>query len=207
MGHYIKWVICLCLSTLGTGTKLRADQYFVVLFGSQDSVNSLTGAHTFATFVHAGGDRYDERTISWLPASGTVCLFCPTAKGRNYSLWESVAYAKAHQAKITRWGPYEIHKELYDRAVLQAERLFHGKTLYKALDQHTRPLGIAINCMHAVSDIDTDQGYLMTGTAHGNEATRLVAKHLSHWIEDPSIVHQEVAKDLGIADIPTSHLD
>jgi hypothetical protein len=95
------------------------------------------------------------------------------------------------------WGPYRIHKTLYDRAVEQDARLRSGRVLYKALDGWFRP-GVASNCIHAVSDLCTDNGLLDSGHEHGEAASRHVVQHLNRWIIDRGRTHSWVARRLGL---------
>jgi hypothetical protein len=96
------------------------------------------------------------------------------------------------------WGPFEIKEELYKRAVAQVERLKKPNVAYKAVDRRYRG-GDAFNCIHAVSDIDPDAGYLDTGTTYGEAASQLVVEHLRRWIVDPDKVHESIAVELGVA--------
>src|SRR5262249_21636430 len=140
-------------------------------------------AHTFATFVKATGvgpcaSQYaiEAHTISWCPASGVIRLarLCPE-RGVNRDLTGTLAWAPWLGAWISRWGPFQIRKELYDRAVAQECRLASGAIGYKVLDCGVRP-GCASNCIHAVSDI-VEGPLLQTGTAYGDEAGAMVAHH------------------------------
>src|SRR5262249_38770512 len=90
---------------------------------------------------------------------------------------------------------------LYDRAVAQVARLQAGAVQYKAVDLGYRP-GTALNCIHAVSDIDPDNGLLETGTDYGDEATYLVAHHLMRWLINPYQVHECVYDRLGLRGLP-----
>jgi hypothetical protein len=105
---------------------------------------------------------------------------------------------------VSRWGPYEIKEELYKRAVAQVERLKKPSVAYKAVDRRYRG-GDAFNCIHAVSDIDPDAGYLDTGTAYGEAASQLVVEHLRRWIISPDKVHESIAAELGMADDSVVH--
>ena len=99
------------------------------------------------------------------------------------------------------WGPYEIQKELYDRAVKQEARLSAGDLLYKAVDTRFRP-GVAVNCIHAVSDIDTDRGLLYLGPVAGDAASFEVVKHLKRWIINPERTYPRIRSQLGLDRYP-----
>lgn len=154
----------------------------MITFGVQDRINSFVRAHTFAIFVREEDDRLETKTISWLPKSNDVCLFCPAETGRNFSLEESIEDPVNDGRKVTAWGPYLIKEELYRRASAQIDFLESGKILFKAIDAPQRFHRIATNCEHAVSDVDIDSGYLHTGTKHGNSGTRAVTRHLRRWM-------------------------
>jgi hypothetical protein len=49
------------------------------------------------------------------------------------------------------------------------------------LDKRFRGEG-ASNCIHAVCDVDTEGGYVQTGTAFGVPASLEALKHLEKWI-------------------------
>ena len=95
------------------------------------------------------------------------------------------------------WGPYQINKDLYDRALKQEARLNSGLVLYKAVDRRFRP-GTASNCIHAVADLDMDNGLLHSGQGRGDAASHQVAQHLNRWIIHPEQTHAWVASRLGL---------
>ena len=99
------------------------------------------------------------------------------------------------------WGPYPIDEELYDRALQQEARLRSGLVLFKSIDFKFRP-GNASNCIHAVSDLDTDYGLLHVGRQRGDAASYQVAQHLRRWIIDPGRTRSWVASRLGLNDHP-----
>ena len=103
-------------------------------------------------------------------------------------------------ARVSRWGPYRIEKELYDRALTQEERLRSGRVLYKAVDRNYRPQ--ASNCIHAVSDIDTDNGLFHVGREWGDAASRDVANHLRRWVNNPEKTYPWVSERLEPRDFP-----
>jgi hypothetical protein len=180
------------------------ERYYVVLFAFQSEPNLPRFAHTFATFVKATGAGPDPRcysvqthTISWCPASREirVARFCPE-RGANLDLPATLAWARSLGSWVTRWGPFEVHKELYDRAVAQEARLRSGAVQYKVLDCGLRP-SEASNCIHAVSDL-AGGALLDTGAAYGEEASCLVAHHLRRWMINPHLTHEWVYQRLGL---------
>ncbi|TMQ32406.1 MAG: hypothetical protein E6K70_18720 [Planctomycetota bacterium] len=110
-------------------------------------------------------------------------------------------WAESIGARVSRWGPYEIEKGLYDRALRQKARLESGAILFKCIDENFRP-ATASNCIHAVSDVDMDQGALHVGPNWGDNASRIVAGHLKRWMINPEKTHPWVIARLGVADYP-----
>lgn len=184
-----------------SGAAWAEDRYFMLIFASQGIRFLPQCAHTFATFVRAGGENaleLDCRTISWLPVDLDIkILRLWPEPGRNCSLAETIALAQAKDARLMLWGPYAVEKELYDRATRQVERLHAGQVQYKAIDFGFRP-ELATNCFHAISDLDTDFGLLRTGAAFGASASALVAQHLQRWVIEPDATHPWLLDRLGL---------
>ena len=182
----------------------RADEsYYMIIFGQQDRLNRVEASHTFATFTKVSGEGNDKakwdvetHTISWMPRTLQVKLKPLSEEGVNLSLKESLENAKTTKAEVSMWGPFLIKKELYELALLQEARLKKGEVTYKVGDLVGRPK--ATNCIHAVSDIDTEKGLLITVTSHGNEASIKVLSHLSRWIIDPNEKNDWLTDRLGL---------
>jgi hypothetical protein len=201
--------LVLILATTPSPAQEANETYYMVIFSAQADSRNPRRTHSFATFVKAtgSGDSASERqtevhTISWMPQSlNIVVLRRRPETGANLDLASSLRWAESMNCHVSMWGPYQIKKELYDRAVEQEARLNSGRVLYKALDRRFRP-GTASNCIHAVSDLDLDNGLLHTGPGRGDEASSMVAQHLHHWIIDPEQTHTWVASRLGLTDQP-----
>lgn len=181
-------VLLILTSLAGPARALADDRYFMVVFASQAEPNLLRLAHSFATFIKASGDgnpkygKIEEHTISWLPASLTIePLRLQPQAGKNVDRQASMAYARSLNAAVSSWGPFPIKQELYERALKQIEFLESGKVAFIVLDRRWRGQG-ASNCIHALSDVDRDRGFLETDAAHGISASQLVLKHLERWI-------------------------
>jgi hypothetical protein len=183
----------------------RADEaYYMIVFGQQDGANQPELSHTFATFVKVTGDgpdktKYaiDSHTISWMPRSLEVKILRRPEEGVNLSLKDTLRHAQAIKVEVSMWGSFHIKKELYDRALRQEARLQKGDIDYKTLDVRFRP-NTAMNCIHAVCDIDMDKGLLATGTAHGDEASSMALTHLSRWIIDYDGTHDWIGRRLEL---------
>src|ERR1700687_729114 len=146
----------------------RADEsYYMIVYGAQRTPNVPRFTHTFATFVKATGEgndktkyKVEEHTISWIAKTKEIVVArAKPEPGVNLSLKESMDLAASLEEKVSMWGPFEIKKDLYDRALKQIDRLESAKVGYKAIDLRFRP-ETAINCIHAVSDLDADDGLL-----------------------------------------------
>jgi hypothetical protein len=191
-------------------TAARGEEfYYAIIFATEGDLPLPRYAHTFATFVKATGqgpcsDHYvlEAHTLSWSPASGEVRVarFSPEP-GTNLDLAGSLHWARSLDARVSRWGPFQVRKELYDRARAQIARLESGALQYKALDLGLRPYS-ASNCIHALSDIDADGGLLDTGADYGAEASYQVAHHFLRWMINPYQVHEWVYDRLGLRDWP-----
>jgi hypothetical protein len=181
------------------------ESYYMVIFSAQANSRDPRRTHSFATFVKATAtgdsakdDQAEVHTISWMPESLNIFVLRRRPEpGANLDLASSLRWAESRNCRVSMWGPYQIKKELYERAVKQETRLASGSVLYKAIDRRFRP-GTASNCIHAVSDLDIDNGLLHTGPGRGDEASSLVAQHLHHWIIDPRQTHAWVAGRLGL---------
>jgi hypothetical protein len=189
---------------LAPGRGVAEEFYYLIVFAVEGEVNLPRYAHTFATFVKATGRgpcsqcyTVEARTISWLPVTGEVRVarFAPEP-GVNHDLAGSLRWAANLSARTTCWGPFQVRKELYDRACAQIERLESGTVLYKTVDGELWPR--ASNCIHAVSDVDADAGRLDTWTDYGEEASRLVVHHFLRWMIDPCRTHEWVCDRLGL---------
>lgn len=130
-------------------------------------------------------------TISWLPhdfmEDPNLCVFkgflaiifaknneCRPVVGKNHTLKETLDIAlfppTDPKQKLVRsvgmWGPYEISKEFFDKAVERRKFLRDGKIKYMADDRLTREDLTAFNCFHAIGDLQTGfpkGGFLGTG--------------------------------------------
>jgi hypothetical protein len=179
--------------------------YYMIVFATQKSLNRPKFAHSFATFIKATDDEaspngpvLQSHTISWLSANADVELvrLRPEA-GFNFDLPSTLNRGRSIGARISMWGPYQIQEELYNRAVRQALRLDSQAIGYKVLDRRFRP-DVASNCIHAVTDLDMDNGLLDTGTERGEGASQLIVDHLRRWIINPAETHSWISQRLGL---------
>jgi hypothetical protein len=82
----------------------------------------------------------------------------------------------------------------------QIARLGSGRVLYKAIDLRGRGDNVS-NCIHAVSDIDTDRGLLVTGASYGIDPSAAVAEHLAPWVIDRDGDYLWINEKLGVKDV------
>ena len=178
------------------------ERYYVVLFCSEGTPNIPRLSHGFATFAKkttgAGVDEFEDFTISWMPANLNCQFRLRPEPGVNLDLPGTFEYVKSVNGRAFAWGPYEINKELYDRAVAQFKRLEEGKQLYKMVDfrMKYRPT-VANNCYHSVTDIaPTD--LVATGTLFGEPMGPAMVQHFRPWLVNPEETHDWVSEQLGL---------
>jgi hypothetical protein len=177
------------------------DKFYMAVYAYQTVPNKPRFSHVFAAFVKAGdrqetAPNFEAHTISWLPRSLNILILRRASEpGVNLDLHQTIELGLGHGARVSQWGPFQIKEELYERALVQIKRLNSGAIGYKALDRDVRP-DVASNCIHAVSDLDMDQGMLMTGLDRGDAAAAAVVGHLRRWIVDPETTHAWVSERL-----------
>jgi len=93
---------------------------------------------------------FEAFTISWLPrdflTNPHLCVFdgpgarlfpkqnkCPISPGRNFTLAETIKLAVDAKNAVAMWGPYEIRKEAFNRAVARKRLLDQGKIKYRVV--------------------------------------------------------------------------
>jgi hypothetical protein len=194
------------LVVLSVPAGVRAgERFYVIVFAYQGEPPLPRNTHTFATFVRATGEgarpenhRVEAHTISWAPASGAVraARLLPE-RGANLDLAATLRQAHRLGSRVSRWGPFQVQRELYERALGQIARLESGAVAYKVLDSLGRPCS-ASNCIHAVSDMDADRGLLVTGLASGAQASLLVVQHFRRWMVNQHLSHEWIADRLGL---------
>jgi hypothetical protein len=180
--------------------------YYMVVFASEPDSSRAQESHTFASFVKASRKADEDKeerleavhTISWMPGNLRVAIVRRRPEqGINLDLPATLRWAESVGARVYAWGPYQIKEELYERARRQEAILNSGAVLYKAVDEKFRP-GPASNCIHAVSDIDMDNGVVHVGREWGEPASRAVIEHLRRWIIDPDRTHLHIARKIGV---------
>jgi len=188
----------------------QADEaHFMLVFGSQRPVNLPRHTHTFATFVRATWDgagcsapQIQAWTISWLPRTLCIEVYRLRAEcGINLDLHSTLGWARGDGQRLSLWGPYQIQKELFDRALCQIARLQNGAVAYKAVDTGYPPARVS-NCSHAVGDLAPDSRTRLGIRSWGDSASYFVTLSLAPWIIDSRRTHDWLLPRLGLADCP-----
>ncbi|MBA4019683.1 MAG: hypothetical protein C0483_21170 [Pirellula sp.] len=187
-----------------------AERYFVIVFSYQDADNHVLKSHTFATFIkasnlgesaaHSQQARLESQTISWLPAKFADTLhlsFFPTA-GKNFTLGETLKFARQLDVQVRHWGPLEIDAQLYHQAMLRSEQLASGEVRYQIYDSSKPRTKRAANVVHCIDAVAETAGKLTLGTIRGFEAGEQVAKHFQSHVtrpQSPAWLYDAVVRD------------
>jgi hypothetical protein len=209
------WAFAI-LALAHTDTAKAGEAYYVMVFGSQQTPPKPNYSHSFATFVCATwpGDEpcaasvtLEAHTISWLPANMIVrtnALF-PEC-GHNFDLYETLCYVYRNKERVSMWGPYQIDKGLYERAMRQIALLESGEVRYKADDMGRKPNRVSI-CIHAVSSIAEGYRLRVAEPGWGQTASFAITKRFRPWIIEEDEVHAWVGSALGLDEYPIIYRD
>ena len=124
----------------------------------------------FKTGTYKGWN-FEAYNISWIPAdfmeNPHLCVFegvgsrlfakrnqCPISPGKNFSLQDTIKLAANAKVAVAMWGPYEITQAGFDRGVKRKQLLDSGTIKYRADDRLYLKDKIAINCFHAMANLD-----------------------------------------------------
>ncbi len=164
---------------------------YLYIFAYQGIKNLPIDAHTFASVVKVNADKSQSwMSISWLPEhyhrTRQICIFekmmgaftqdilgitdCEPQSAHNYSLKETLEWAQEEEKTSGIWGPYLMKNEAYNLGLARLRELKQNKVKYIADDFKWRDSKLAINCMHAISDLTpilSSKGGLL-GTGWGN---------------------------------------
>lgn len=179
----LRLLIALILTSVAAPLARAAEShYYVMMFAYKNHVD-LRQAHTYATFMHlqskdgVQADPEDSTawdaeqvTISWLPAELPMCILCRPVTGYNYSLEGTFQIGLDAGADLYELPTIEVQQELFANAVDQVNTLASGAVEWVTFDRGTRP--DAVNCLHAVSDVNRVSGPLYSGVANGVEGSR-----------------------------------
>ncbi|MBY0369912.1 hypothetical protein K2X33_04445 [bacterium] len=187
----------LLAGTANAAAQRLDDRYFMVVFGYEGPGNRAVDSHTFASFY--SGDALMRRqtrnpaTISWLPATGVVRPIRREA-GRNFSLEETLAIARERGYEVRAYGPYEITRDLYRRALDRIDYLNSGRVDYRMTAAGLFMPNV-LNCISAVSGV---LGPLNTGTLWGFAASQKVTQYLAKEVYSYPNVNYDVADAIAL---------
>jgi hypothetical protein len=200
---------------LAGGPAARAEEfYYVMVFGSQRPLADPRHVHSFATFVRATGRgpraeayRLEAHTVSWMPRTGVIRVAALLPEGgRNLGLYETLRWATDDGQCVSMWGPYQVDRDLYDRALEQARLLESGQVGYKAIDSGYRS-DCVTNCIHALGSIAGGHRVRLLVPGWGDVASAYLARRFSPWVVDGSRTHPWVASRLGLDAYPVLRRD
>lgn len=195
-----KWMLALVL--LGVAfPALATDHYYLWMFGYQGPgrFNLPRHSHSFALFVKVDDQRRVEHVpISWLPRDLQLRINDGPEVGTNLDIPATFNIIQSRGYRWQKYGPYEIQEGLYRRAEARVEQVLRPrKMLYEARPQNRKN---ATNCIHAISDLDTDRGWLNTGRLRGFGASAALVGHFNRWrvkSTPPADLSQLVTEQLG----------
>jgi len=205
-------LVAVAVVVLALGGAARADEaYYLLLFGAQQIPNKPDYSHSFATFVRAVWSdrcppRLEAHTVSWLPRNLQVRAFALAAEeGFNFDLEQTLRWASASEARVSLWGPYQIQRELYLKAVARIRVLEGGGVRYKAVDVGYPPDRVS-NCIHAVSSVVDGHPLHITPLSWGETASFRLLEQFTPWIIEPHRApggsHPWVGRALGLDAYP-----
>jgi hypothetical protein len=199
----------LLLALASGGAARGQEAYYVLVFGSQRIPNNPNYSHSFATFVRAVWDgpgcttpRLEAHTISWLPQSLRIRTFALRPEcGQNFDLTFTLRHVLSEGERVSVWGPYQINRDLYLKALAQKQLLESGQVRYKANDIGY-PTDCVSNCIHAISSIVEGHRLHVVIPSWGETASYYIQRQLMPWIIEPCRTHPWVASALGLGSYP-----
>jgi hypothetical protein len=205
--------VVVCLAAQSRGTAQEA--YFVIVFGSQRPViNRPAHTHSWATFVRVACDPVNPRTltvephtVSWLPATLKIRPLAFVAEpGVNLDLHRTLAWALDDDQRVTMWGPYQIDRALFERALVKQSRLERGEVRYKADDTGYNSDQVS-NCVHAVADISQGPRLRVGQPGWGASASYFVALTYRPFIINEQTTHDWLLDALTLRGYPIARRD
>jgi hypothetical protein len=121
--------------------------------------------------------------------------------GVNLDNATTIRWLLHNQMRISLWGPYQIHPDLYRRALEQRALLESGQVRYKAVDSGRRSDHVS-NCIHAVSSVVTGGRLHVASPGWGETASYLIVRQMEPWIIDPCRRHTWLEAVLGLGQYP-----
>src|SRR5262249_19697981 len=149
-----RWLLIALLTLAFAGRARAAEDFHLLMFGSQRVPNNPEYSHTYATFVKRSwsgncpcppNPRLEAYTISWLPRPMKLRLLAMSEPGENLNVHPTLCWAQQNDMRTSVWGPYPIRPELYVRAFRQVALLQSGRVRYKTVDAGFRSDDVS-NC-------------------------------------------------------------
>lgn len=145
-----------------------ADTYYCLIFAYDSKPIPIPcQCHIWGTFIRLDDDGKlaQEISLSWAPDK--ISPLDRSRPGRNLTLEETMS--GAHRRSVRMWGPFEIDKLFFAKAVEQHQCPGHYKFIDGPFWRHR-----AQNCIHRLSDI---AGPHKTGVYWGWWAADSVYQH------------------------------
>lgn len=166
------------------------EQYYLILFGSQDRARNPAFTHTWATLVKTtetpgcSEPAVAEYTISWLPAKIDIDPSnFRVEPGANVGLHETIANSLRTNQEIAMWGPYEVWHGFAHRFLVQKAFLESGAIGYQCIDVigEAAREGNGCDCIHAITDMDPNLPRWRYPLAfYGQPATANAVRRIMH---------------------------
>lgn len=202
--------VALLLHLLSAGAARAGEDYFLLMFGSQQIPNKPQYSHSSATFVKVcwPGDGpcpanpvLQPVTISWLPCDMKFKLIARAECGRNFDLDTTLRWCYCNDMRVSLWGPYRICPELYYKALHIAARLEGGRVRYKAVDTGYNSAYVS-NCIHAIANVVQGPRVRVATPGWGEMASFYILREYEPYIVQPGCRHDWVALALGLQQYP-----
>src|SRR5262245_16263259 len=202
-------IVLIALGSVGPTRGGAAEFYYVTVFGAQRDAITPCLTHCFATFSCAFGVgpcaesyRLESFTVSWMPRSLELkpWQLLPET-GVNLDLYQTLKWTAYHGMRVSAWGPFQIDKELYDRACRQLAMLQSGEVEYKMIDTGFCSCRVA-NCSHAVGNIAGGPRRYVITPSYGETAGYYLAQRFSPWFVNACQVHDWVYAGMGLSAAP-----
>jgi hypothetical protein len=197
--------LSIVLLLLLAGAVRADDRYYLLVFGAQRMPPEPNYSHSFALFIHAGDNgaaALEGHYISWLPRTLKLnAAALHPEPGGNLPIFPTLHWALANSMRVSLWGPYEIKRELYDKAVAQQALLESGKIKYKLIDACQFPDEV-LNCIHAISGVAGGLRFRTTIFSWGETASYQLTRHFQPWIIKKDVTHDWLIPVLGLYQFP-----
>jgi hypothetical protein len=201
----LRGILCLVVVLLGAEV-VKAECYAVYLSHQSRVINWPATSHTWAVYVQTDdqGRIVEIVQINWFASDRSLEFFGSAEKGVNRDYMETIISASRKGYRVSMWGPFRIHPELYRRAKAQELQLVRGSVSYQLLDLFDRE--VAFNCIHANTDLEYDRPLARTLFARGERGTIKVARHLEHWFYPDTICgnyvrYPQISRQLGLENL------